>query len=160
MLSFLKFYRKIAQRKCNPVFSHLGLPGVTSCIIKPSHREESCRSFTSLFWSPHPRRPSLTPVPVRLYSSSVPLGRSGSICALGAQNCSPGRKQCLDLVTVLFIPVPIALHGGLLLCSSQLSKDSKEGAHLPACHIRKRVRLSSSALNLTRYINLDIFIFA
>lgn len=35
-----------------------------------------------------------------------------------------------------------------------------EGAHLPACHVRKYIWLSSSALNLTHHINLDIFIFA
>lgn len=62
-VSFLKFYRKIAQRKHNPVFPHLGLPDATSCVTKPSCRQESCPPFTSLFWSPHPRRPSLPPVP-------------------------------------------------------------------------------------------------
>ena len=63
------------------------------------------------------------PCASKLYPSSVPSGKSGSIFAQGAQNCSPGRQQCPDLVTALFIPVLIALHGGLLPCSSQLSKD-------------------------------------
>lgn len=107
MLSFLKFYGKIVQRKCNPVFSHFRLPDATSCITKPSCRQQSCPPFPSLSWSPQPRRPSLTPVLLSSTPALCPQAKVAAFVHREPQTVPWGGSstQTLSLLSLFLSPL-------------------------------------------------------
>lgn len=143
-------------KKSMPVFSHLRHPEARHCKRKKSH---VCRSHVFLlhfFFVSAAQETQTNIYASKLYPSFVSSGKSGSICAHGAQNWSPGRYQCLELVTALCIPLPISPCGGRLTHCSQLSNNPGNSLRVPM--YRHVVSGNVYCFPLQRWICLPILV--